>query len=292
MQQQHDTVAMDEVNLSVQFLLNCGANVAGSCHGGSATGAYDFIANVAGHVPFDTCQPYLACSHDSKEEGFCRHVDTSCSAVNTCRTCWPKLNRDETDFISKCKAVHRYPNATIAEYGTYRDIAAHQVYQLQAEIWMRGPIKASVDATPLVNYSGGVIWADMPEYNASTTHNHGVSIVGWGYDADGDGDGDDADSHNDDDDEEKHVKKNRQYWIVRNSWYVLRTGTLILSFLLAGACNESCAMAFTAKTMMFLTSIVHVYLTFKFSSNLSVFLAGGNTGANWAFFVSKWERIY
>jgi hypothetical protein len=31
-------------------------------------------------------QPYLACSAESTE-GFCKHVDTSCSAINTCKTC-------------------------------------------------------------------------------------------------------------------------------------------------------------------------------------------------------------
>ena len=29
-----------DINLSVQFILNCGAGVAGSCHGGSHTGVY------------------------------------------------------------------------------------------------------------------------------------------------------------------------------------------------------------------------------------------------------------
>lgn len=33
----------DDVNLSVQFLLNCGGDMAGSCHGGSSIMAYKFI---------------------------------------------------------------------------------------------------------------------------------------------------------------------------------------------------------------------------------------------------------
>lgn len=53
-------------------------------------------------------------------------------------------------------------------------------------------MKASVDATMLVDYAGGVMW-DAPEYH-SVKHNHGVSIVGWGYDE----------------------EKDSQYWIVRN----------------------------------------------------------------------------
>ncbi len=37
-----------------------------------------------------------------------------------------------------------------------------------------------MDATFLVDYTGGIIW-DAPEFH-SQRHNHGVEIVGWGYD--------------------------------------------------------------------------------------------------------------
>lgn len=47
-----------EINLSIQFILNCGTDVAGSCHGGSHLGVYNFIKNKAGHIPFDTCLGY------------------------------------------------------------------------------------------------------------------------------------------------------------------------------------------------------------------------------------------
>ena len=74
-----------DINLSIQFILNCGAGKAGSCHGGYHTGAFELIKD-KGFIPYETCMPYLACSEES-EEGFCPHVDTTCSAVNTCRTC-------------------------------------------------------------------------------------------------------------------------------------------------------------------------------------------------------------
>ena len=106
--------------------------------GGSHTGTYEFIKN-KGYVPYDTCQPYLACSAESSEGvrsrqhvvslrivrprasysffspphvgtscimfvglivvsflltpslplsiQFCAHVDTTCTAMNTCKTC-------------------------------------------------------------------------------------------------------------------------------------------------------------------------------------------------------------
>lgn len=91
-----------EINLSIQYILNCGTGVAGSCHGGTATGVYDFIKNEAKSIPYDTCQPYIACSHESKE-GFCPHVDTKCSKVNTCRTC-----DTLTEFGGKCTEVSYY----------------------------------------------------------------------------------------------------------------------------------------------------------------------------------------
>ena len=59
-----------DINLSVQFLLNCGSSVAGSCHGGSAIRAYEFIHKNPFGVPYDTCLSYVACSSDSLE-GFC-----------------------------------------------------------------------------------------------------------------------------------------------------------------------------------------------------------------------------
>lgn len=75
-----------DIDLSIQYILNCGGDVAGSCHGGSATGLYEFVKKRSGFVPYDTCMPYLACSSDL-QNGVCEHVDTSCSKINTCRTC-------------------------------------------------------------------------------------------------------------------------------------------------------------------------------------------------------------
>ena len=184
----YDTMTT-EINLSVQFILNCGSEVAGSCHGGSATGAFQFIHDY-GFIPYDDCQSYIACSSDS-QEGFCEHVDTSCSPLNTCRTCWPGQD---------CTAITRFPNATVAEWGVYKN--PNDIFPILAEIYARGPVKASVDARPLVNYSGGVIW-DAPEYR-STTHNHGVSLVGWDYDPEMD----------------------KSFWIVRNSWGSVSAGSL------------------------------------------------------------------
>ncbi len=58
----------NDVNLAIQFIVNCGTEVAGSCHGGSATGAFEFVKK-AGGIPYDTCLQYQACSRESQEGG-------------------------------------------------------------------------------------------------------------------------------------------------------------------------------------------------------------------------------
>ena len=42
-----------DINLSIQFVLNCGAGTAGSCHGGYHTGTYELIQD-KGYIPFET----------------------------------------------------------------------------------------------------------------------------------------------------------------------------------------------------------------------------------------------
>ena len=190
--------------------------MAGSCYGGYHTGVYEFIKQT-GHVPFDTCQPYMACSSDSKD-GFCQHLDTSCTAANTCKTCDTfagmggkctevsnynvrlryscvitslsyVLSFSCTMFFSPTTKIDMFPNATVAEYGM---IEAENVDAIMAEIYARGPVAATVNAEPIVGFRGGIFTDD----SHSKMTNHIVSIVGWGME------------------EETDTK----YWIVRNSW--------------------------------------------------------------------------
>jgi cathepsin X len=169
-----------EINLNVQYILNCGTEIAGSCHGGSATGTYEFIKK-SGFVPYDTCLAYEACSQESSE-GFCSDGDYTCKPINTCRTC-STFSADG----GKCVAIDYFPNASIAEYGTVTGAD-----KMKAEIYKRGPIAAGVNAVAILDYHGGII----NDPSASKEVDHIVSITGWGYDkATGD-----------------------QYWNVRNSW--------------------------------------------------------------------------
>lgn len=171
-----------DVNLAIQYILNCGAGIAGSCHGGSAGGVYQYIKD-AGMIPYDTCLTYEACSHESNE-GNCAHKSEdafTCSPINTCRTC--------STFSSSggfCSQVDVFPNASIGEYGK---VVGEE--HMMAEIYARGPIACEVDATPLDEYMGG-IFSDEGNYHP----NHIISVVGWGYSS----------------------KEDKRFWIVRNSW--------------------------------------------------------------------------
>merc|ERR1719323_1435138 len=98
-----------DINPSVQHMLNCGD--VGSCYGGSIDGTYQWLHSISkkgSGIGYETGQPYLACSSDSKE-GFCPHVDTKCKAINVARTCG--------SFSAEggpCSGLAAYPNATVA----------------------------------------------------------------------------------------------------------------------------------------------------------------------------------
>jgi len=99
--------------------------------------------------------------------------------MNVARTCSTFPESGGT-----CAGLSRYPNATIAEYGSISGADA-----MAKEIYARGPISCGIDAAPILTYHGGV--AKM----AGEYVDHVVSVVGWGNDpVDG------------------------PYWMVRNSW--------------------------------------------------------------------------
>lgn len=167
-----------DINLSVQHILNCGD--VGSCHGGSIAGVYQWLkeASATGTgISYETSNPYLACSSESSE-GFCAHVDTTCTPMNVARTC-----STFTDSGGKCVPLASFPNATISEYGTISGAAA-----MQAEIAKNGPIACGIDATKILEYTGGVV--DVPGDGVD----HVISVTGWG------------------------VEAGKPYWNVRNSW--------------------------------------------------------------------------
>jgi len=169
-----------DITLSIQHLLNCGG--VGTCYGGSVDGAYQWLAKISKEtgsgISYETAQPYLACSSDSKE-GFCPHVDTTCKPINAARTCGSFSQEG-----GPCNGLSSYPNATISDYGSISGADA-----MMKEIHQRGPIACGIDANPLLNYESGII------KEKGSSIDHVVSITGWGTDP-----------------------KDGFYWIVRNSW--------------------------------------------------------------------------
>lgn len=104
-----------DIQLSVQHLLNCGN--AGSCHGGSLDGPYQWIYSQPDGISYATSNPYMACSKES-EEGNCASGDWTCTPLNVARTCGT--------FGQACVGLSHYPNATIADYGHISGPAAMQ----------------------------------------------------------------------------------------------------------------------------------------------------------------------
>ena len=169
-----------DINFSIQYILNCGRDEAGSCSGGDSGALHQFVKK-QGFVPYDTCLPYEACSADSEEQG-CKGRDWECTALNTCKTC-----STFTAYGGFCSALDIFPNATIAEYG---QVAGEE--QMMAEIYARGPISCYVNAAPIDRYNGGIL--DAP--TADRSPNHAISVYGWGVDS----------------------VSGKKFWRIRNSW--------------------------------------------------------------------------
>lgn len=129
----------------------------------NTTGAYEFIKK-KGYIPYDTCQPYLACSSESTD-GFCKFVDSSCKPMNTCRTCTHgsgTLNHDSSGTTAsgggKCSAIDVFPNATVGEYGSYGMFETDRVHKIMAELYARGPVAAGTFLFDFGLGSAGVLF--------------------------------------------------------------------------------------------------------------------------------------
>ena len=155
-------VSWPDINLAIQVILNCGGS-AGTCFGGSATGAYQYVKDKG--IPDDTCQVYQA-------------TDLPCTQEHTCLNCQGPPGQ------GYCFAQKNYKLYHIDEFGS-----VDGVDNMKKELYVRGPIACGVDATPIENYTGGVV--NSTEDNI----NHIISVVGWNVD-----------------------ENAGEYWIVRNSW--------------------------------------------------------------------------
>ena len=76
-----------------------------------------------------------------------------------------------------CSEIDFFPNATVAEHGLI-DFDDNVVEAIMKEVFVRGPVAATINAEPIVGYKGGIFADD----SFSVITNHIVSIVGWGTD--------------------------------------------------------------------------------------------------------------
>merc|ERR1711907_266375 len=120
---------------------------------------------MGGGISYETSNPYLACSSESRE-GICPGQDWSCTKINVARTC------STFPPYGTCRPIVEYPSVTISDYGSIDGAEA-----MQKEIFNRGPVACEISAEPLLNYESGIVVND----NADTDHI--ISVVGWGKDS-------------------------------------------------------------------------------------------------------------
>ena len=141
-----------DINLSPQLIISCEQTDDG-CHGGNALNAYEWIHN--NYITDETCAIYQGRGWDN---------GIGCSAMSRCRNCSPG---------NACDIPPAYYIYKVDEYGLI-----HGEEAMMNEIYNRGPIACSMNATPEFdeNYHEGIYY-DPTVY---TTTNHEVTVVGWG----------------------------------------------------------------------------------------------------------------
>jgi len=156
----NNTVPFNDVLLSVQNVIDCGG--AGSCDGGDDSGVYAYAQNDG--IPSESCNTYQA-------------INQGCSALHQCGTCYQN---------GTCAPIKTFTRFKVAEWG-----GVHGESDMMAEIYARGPISCSLDATnELEAYTGGIFSQFVP----MAVPNHIISVIGFGQ------------------------QGSTKYWIVRNSW--------------------------------------------------------------------------
>lgn len=151
--------AWPEIMLAPQHLINCEGG--GDCDGGDQGAAYEFISDEG--IVEESCAPYQAVN------------GLACKPA--CKNCM--------GFNETCPVV----NATLWKVSEYGSVKGEK--EMKAEIYARGPLACSIDATPkLEAYTGGI----FKEFEPLPMANHVISVVGFG------------------------VENGVSYWIARNSW--------------------------------------------------------------------------
>jgi cathepsin X len=170
-----------QATLAPQNLLNFRHITGGTCDGGDADKAYEFINKYG--ITDDTCTPYFGMDN---EYGF-EISDNSRAEDVSAHQCWSCTWATQCFFLPPSD----YNLYHADEFGT---VLGEQ--QMMSEIYARGPIACSLNSeAPSFNaYRGGIITVKDPKYNLLT--DHVVVIAGYGVDA----------------------ETGMKYWVGRNSY--------------------------------------------------------------------------
>jgi len=172
--------AFPEITLAPQVLINC--NGGGTCKGGSAEGAYRYLAEKG--LPDETCQNYQAKNLRCGATGICKNCNVNYAGLG--QGCTAVAEKDYTTF-----KISEFDSTDAGAIRVYHSLHSTKSENIMTEIYKHGPVSCTIFATDKFDeYSGGI----YSERGIRWHSNHIVSLVGWGE------------------------EKGTPYWIGRNSW--------------------------------------------------------------------------
>lgn len=154
-------------------------------------------------IPDETCNVWKAKQDKCEAMNFCRNCDLPDGLLETLQS---GGDASGFDMTIGCKAIDSFYSYGVGDYGFIRGPEdnspppAETVTALMKEIYARGPISCSMDATDsfMLNYTEHVSKHEGVFYTPGVVHNdsdHTIEVVGWG-----------------------ETPSGLPYWICRNSW--------------------------------------------------------------------------
>jgi len=156
-----------EITISPQILLDYDTNNYG-CHGGDYGYAFEYIQRNG--ITDESCSAYRAKGHE----------ESNANIQPYCKDCTHE----------RCFTPKDYHKFYVDDFGPLEN----DEHTLMQEIYQRGPISCSVNASPLEDVPFGFTGVFSTSQQGGS--NHAISLVGYGVDA----------------------ESGEKYWVMRNSW--------------------------------------------------------------------------